>query len=426
MKGFPNQISSIAKITQALRIVSEAIDSEGQHDDDSIGELLLRNGVINPSPGHSGVDSYLELSRQKNPSNQSHRTAARGLKEILHLADLVEMQNSELRLTASGHRLLEAFASDGSSGLTAEWKSVARNIQAFDSQGSVSHPYRVLLRMLVARPGTPRSLCALALEAKNDSEEELNRIIGLRDMSDEGEIRNTIGISKSNWDNAKKILPSIAEQVGDVARGQKGLYVVEIGLNEDSAGYSGPTSYAGNTRSNSKLVTASTIATTKTPIDSDEATSVAETDLVSLADAIAKRADRSYRHNILVQKFTGRLKDQSMEIWEGVFDCLAVGQSVGILAEIKTLDGSHSDEIHQVRLAAAQLLYYERFDAPLLMSTVNKSLFKVAVFEQAPNQAHAEWLEGLDICCVWMSNDAFSTTDGARVMLSSHLWLSAG
>ena len=423
MKGFPNQVSNVGKLTSALGALSDIIDAGGDHGDDAFGEQLLRRGVINPGSGSSGIDDYLMVSRQKPLSNQSHRTSARGLREFLHLAHLVEMQDGILGVTLSGNRLLEVYADNDLGLLNHQWKSIARNISVPDSEGIVSHPYQVMLRMLAARPGTPRAMCALALEAMDDSDEELNRIIGLRDLNNELQIRAALAISKSNWDNAKKILPSIAEQIGDVARGQDGLYLVVADLTDPTSG----SRIDEGRRNTARKVTVATIASTKTPDDSDEAATINQANLVSLADAIAKRIERSHRHNLLVQQFAASILDPSAEIWEGTFDCLAIGQEMGLLAEMKTLDGSDSDERDQVRAAAAQLLYYEAFDVQAIPELADSTLVKVALFESAPSNSHIRWLEGMGISVAWrLDGGGFAVSENSRAALVDHLRLQSG
>ena len=420
MKGFPNQISNIGKLTSALGVLSDIIGVGGDHGDDAFGEQLLRHRVISPGSGSGSVDDYLASSRRKPLSNQSHRTSARGVREFLHLAHLVETQLGILRVTPSGNRLLEVSSSDDREALNNEWKGIARNISVIDSEARVSHPYQIMLKMLAARPGTPRSLCALALEALDDSDTELARIIELRDLNDESQIRVSLGISKSNWDNAKKILPSIAEQIGDVARGQDGLYLV-------TTGFTYPTSArrtSDERRNTARKVTVDTIATTKTPDDSDEAATINQANLVSLSEAIAKRTERSHRHNLLVQQFSASLLDQSAELWEGRFDCLAIVQEVTLLAEMKTLDGSDSDETDQVRAAAAQLLYYEAFDVRMIPELADRPLIKVAVFESTPGDSHIRWLESIGIEVVWrLDGGEFSASENSRAALADHLRL---
>lgn len=417
MKGFPNQVTKIDKLTNALSVLSRIIDDGDAYDDDSLGEALLAAGVINPGHGYSDIPAYLEATRSKPPSNQSHRTSARGIREFLSRAGLINTDHGVLELTTAGDRLLQVHGSNDQDRFVAEWKVIARNISAIDNEGRLSHPYRVMLRMLSARPGTPRAYCALALEAGDDSEEELQRVIGLLDLNDESAIISTIGTTKSNWDNAKKILPSIAEQIGDVARVQNGLVVV------DAESYNDPVYEPAVERVTSRKVTANTIATTKVPEQSDEVTPMVEANLVSLAEAITKRADRNLRHNTLVQLFASQLLGETVELWEGLFDCLAVDNATAILAEMKTLDGSVVDEVHQVRTAVSQLFYYEWFALPPEVSEANLPLIKVAVFEKVPTERHIAWMESLEVRVVWLHDSMFMAPGFSKESLSGHIWL---
>jgi hypothetical protein len=110
---------------------------------------------------------------------------------------------------------------------------VIRNLTHDGGDGETSHPYQVLLRLIALNPGVTRAKCALALEARNDSDRELNRISNLTDL-EEAAIRDHLGVTKSNWDNAKKILPSFAEQLGDIEKtGQQYRLVDAPGSREE-------------------------------------------------------------------------------------------------------------------------------------------------------------------------------------------------
>lgn len=410
MKGFPNQITDIGKLTTALSILSGLIAREESVDDDAFGERLLRQGVIKPGNRSASIDRYLEATRRKPPSNQSHRTTARGVKEFFRKAGLIRDTDDGLQVTDAGSRLAAAVGQPTI--LRESWRDAARNIVAVDNAGNTSHPYQILLRMLAARPGTPRAFCALALEALDDSEEELQRIIALRDGGDEAAIRSLLGVSQSNWDNAKKILPSIAEQLGDVARNQDGLHLVNAGVDATSTAATGTQSR----RIAARRVTPDTIATTREPDDSDEVVPGNEATAVSMAEAIAKRAERSYRHNRLVQRFVAELSSDDNEFWEGNIDCLVVNPAVAIMAEMKTLDGSEPDEMHQIRNAVAQLLYYERFALPpeIAGRLPELELVKAVVLESAPADTHTAWVESLGIRVVWMTDTGLTGSDAAR------------
>ena len=89
--------------------------------------------------------------------------------------------------------------------------------------------------MVRRKPGISRAKCALALEATDDSPEELDRIVALAALN-ENDIRSRLGVSKSNWDNAKKVLPRFAEQLEDVVRRGDGTYILSDAPGRADAG----------------------------------------------------------------------------------------------------------------------------------------------------------------------------------------------
>ncbi len=426
MKGFPNQIADISKLTIALFVLAERIDSGLPVDDDSYGEALLRQEVIRPGRGGETIDQYLGRMRHNAPSNQSHRTTARQLKEFFRIANLVRDEGEYLELVEAGESLLNHWASHDEAIWRDQWRMVANNIALMDEHETISHPYRIMLRLLAERPGSPRAFCALALEAADDSEEEFQRILGLRDLDDEDVIIENLGISRSNWDNAKKILPSIAEQIADVARTNGGLYLVNGASVGSGTSNSSGTDPSTTTARPARKVTPVSIATTKVPEQSDEGPDTADADLISLAEAIAKRASRSHSHNLLVQQLAAAFRDPE-EIWEGDFDCLTVTSTFVILAEVKTLDGTQLDEVRQVRNAASQLLYYEAFSIPDSVGELTtRSFLKVAVFDNALMDAHVRWLESLGIAVAWVSDPGLVATNHSSQLLLPHLDLNPG
>ncbi len=423
MKGFPNQIADITKLTIAYGILARRLEVGQSVDDDSYGEALLREGVISPRDKSETVEAYLVRMRVKALSTQSHRTTARGLKEFFRRAMLVLPGKEPDGIVESGETLLKAWEKGDEVEVKDHWRSIARGIEAVDNAGCISHPYQLLLRLLAARPGTPRALCAVVFDALNDSDEEFNRIVLLRDSNNEDTICAEIGVTKSNWDNAKKILPSIAEQVGDIAWSGEGLYLLrgDIGVQSyGKASAKGPSPFVV------RKVSADTIAQTKSPDDSDEGFGLVDAGsdgLISLADAIAKRANRSYRHNLLVQSFAKAIPG-SAELWEGEFDCLIINDKAVALLEMKTLDGTPADDVRQVRYATGQLLYYERFSLPsnvIGAVQAGRTMLKLSVFESKPSDAHVQWMYSIGIYTVWASRVGFATSPESRQMLSGLL-----
>lgn len=216
MKGFPNQVADLAKLAAGMRSLVRLVDEGHNAKDDAVfGEDLLRAGVAGTGHTPVPVERYLREQRRRRPSNQSFRTTARGLRELYRLFGLIDDLGARVVVTDLG-RQAAGFADRP---LDADqidfWRRVIRNVAHRGEQPEASHPYQVLLRLVGRKPGITRTKCALALEARNGSPEELDRIARLADLSEE-EIRRRIGVTEANWDNAKKVLPSLAEQLGDV------------------------------------------------------------------------------------------------------------------------------------------------------------------------------------------------------------------
>jgi hypothetical protein len=356
--------------------------------------------------GHTPVpiDQYLAEQRQKGLANQSHRASARGLLELFELLGFTDESGGAFALTPEGKAIASIAGKPLDGPGIAVWRKAINSFQHTDEDGT-SHPYQVLLRLVARRPGISRAKCALALEAADDSEDELERIVKLSDL-DEDEIKDKIGVSNSNWNNAKKILPRFAEQLGDVIKKQRKLVLAE-------APGAGATVARDPDREKSQVapprtarkVTPDTIAKAGLS-ERDEAPPPPDLDPQAMAAAIAARAARLKRHNEIVRALAKVFGDEGAEIFEDPFDLLAKFEEDGILVEVKTLDGSEGDERDRVRGAAAQVLYYEAFVTTPI--TGDASLQKIACFEHKPSNAHCKWLRSLGIGVLWKTDDGFA------------------
>jgi hypothetical protein len=267
-------------------------------------------------------------------------------------------------------------------------------------------------------------MCALALEARNDSDEEMERILRLADRS-EANVRREIGITKSNWDNAKKILPKFAEQLGDViktgdsfrladAPGQAATQVAD----ENTGGAYRPRRVVLRAPRTAREVTHETIGRAGMEERSDEITVPRAVDPVVVAEAARLLRDRVRRHNTLVRILAEALGPVG-RMYEDPFDLLKIIDAVGILAEIKTLDGTAADERDRVRDALAQLLYYEAFvAAPLVGRGVVR---KIACFERPISDPHRDWLNSSDIGVIWREGERFRGDALALAFLRDYL-----
>lgn len=402
MKGFPNQVAEFGKLASAMRCIVDLEDAnKNARDEGILGIELVKAGVAGTGHKPKPVGEYVKEQLKKPLSGQSFRTTARGLRELFVLMGLIEDKGDEILLTERGR---EAAAFDGLPLDSAQidfWRSVVRDIEH-----SGSHPYLVLLRLVARKPGISRAKCALALEAKDDSAKEIDRIVKLADL-DEDEIISKIGTTETNWDNAKKILPRFAEQLNDVIR-TSGAYVLADAPGRADAGpafTSGKRQSRGSVRTprSSREVTPDTIGRAGTGQQSDEVPPPPpEADPEATARANKLRAQRLRRHNLMVQDLAARFSRGGARLFEDPFDILAVVDSKAILVEVKSLSGNADDERDRVRDAFSQLPYYEAFLTQSVIGTMPIS--KVACFEKAITKAHSDWMNEYGIAVIWFDD----------------------
>jgi len=418
MKGFPNQVADLRKLADGLAVIQE-LNERGANSksDDTLGEALVHAGVLGTGHIPQPVDNYLKGQRAKRLSDQSHRTGARGLRELYRLLGVIDDRSDRVELTEAGRRVALFAGGELDEPKKDYWRRLIRNIAHTGGDLISSHPYQVLLRLIARRPGITRGKCALALEARDDCEEELERIADLAGL-DEHQILARIGEKKSNWANAKKILPKFAEQLDDVIKVGQCLYLAagpgtggtrdEVPVLEKELQRTRP----------SRSVTPDTIARAGTAEQFDEVDlPVPDTDPEAMRAAISARKVRLRRHNLLVKEIARRYADSGFSLLEGRYDCLATGDLFAILNEVKTLDGTTSDEAKQVRESLGQLLYYDPF---VKRETGGGLIHKVAVFESRISDDHVQLMQDLGIVCIWKENHYFVGGPGADELLGPY------
>src|SRR3989344_659851 len=336
MKGFPNQVADLNKLAIGMAsLVSVADGGQNAKDDGVFGEALVRAGVAGTGHVPMPVDEYLGEQLKKPVSNQSFRTTARGLRELYRLFGFIDDSDTEVQVTDLGRKA----ASYADALMGAEqmdfWRTAIRNMTQSDEQGHVSHPYQVLLRLIGQKPGITRAKSALALEAIDDSPEELVRIISLTDLSEE-EIQTQIGVSESNWDNAKKILPAFAEQLHDVIRDDQSFRLADAPGRADAGTIEETVPRAiVRAQRTSRSVTSDTIGRAATGNNSDEIKIAQGINSIAAAKTNKLRFDRLRRHNLIVQELASQFKE--VPLYEDPFDLLVLIKKIGILIEVKTL-----------------------------------------------------------------------------------------
>jgi hypothetical protein len=410
MKGFPNQVADFGKIAIGMQCMVELVDHAADAKNDGVfGIELVKTGVAGTGHAKKGqapksISQYLKEQRQKPKSGQAYRATARGLRELYRLMGLIDDSGPEVIVTERGRQAAAFAGTQMDHAQTEFWRGVVRDIAH-----SGSHPYLVLLKLVARKPGITRAKCALALEAQDDSPEELDRVVKLADRSEQ-QILAKLGISKPNWDNAKKILPKFAEQLGDVIS-TGGTYVLADAPGRADAGPAFPAARSGRTGGvrtprSSREVTASTIGRAGTGDRTDELPPPPpEMDPEAAARTNRLRGERLRRHNLIVQNVAARLAAARARLYEDPFDILALVGNAALLIEVKSLSGTAEDERDRVRDALSQLLYYEGF---LTQSVVGEvPISKIACFEHQITNEHAAWLNRHGIAVIW--------TDGRRI-----------
>ena len=217
-----------------------------------------------------------------------------------------------------------------------------------------------------------------------------------------------MGVSDSSAANAVKILPSIAEQVGDIRRKQKS-FLTAVGSSASEDGIS-------EREDNVKEITeVSPENISKIPDFSKKPGG----ETFDLSAAIEIRKKRTVKHHQAVVSLAKLFSHHGFKVYENPFDCLGHKGGVGaILAEIKTLDATAPDERKQSIKALGQLKSYCHFDVPNELKQENVS--ELAAFDQTPHRSTIGFLKENAVSSAWLNDDQWFTIDahGSTVLLS--------
>ena len=227
MKNFPHQFNDLEKLFNALVIVKDMQDNSVVLTDENFGIKLTRAGIYTYRNKGLTIDQYLAIETEKPVSNRGYLTVARDIRRLFQLLEFIHLSpNKEITILTSALQLLSTESEELRSIL---WKNSFFNLGLEGSDGEISHPYRILIKLVQGFPGIETSKLLLALEAENDSVEEFARITSLVDNTYE-QIVTEIGTTNSMARNAVKILPAIAVQVGDVIRSNNRAYPISTDI----------------------------------------------------------------------------------------------------------------------------------------------------------------------------------------------------
>jgi hypothetical protein len=190
MKNYPNQASQFGRLRASLDLDAvRELAAEGQDPgkDSVLGVRFARRGIYTFRGLDFAAASPEQLSERigeelaKPRSNRGMETCARELRRTLRDMGWLDSANE---LTGAGQELLDT--TPGSLDERALLAEGLLSIAVADKvTGRTSHPVRVLLRLLSDSPSAHRGGLELALEAQDDSPEELSRVLDLYRLSPE-------------------------------------------------------------------------------------------------------------------------------------------------------------------------------------------------------------------------------------------------
>jgi hypothetical protein len=348
VKNFPRQVNRIDRFTRGLAVFSSlAQDNADLRDDSVVGDALAHTGAYR-FRGHSdseNVEELLAAEHAKSPSDQGTRTMARELRRTFEGLDLLSPVDGMLRPTSDALRLLELNSDPTVPEAHAIWRHAFHDLAITDLDGT-SHPYEILLRLVGERPGIQKGLLGLALEARNDSEAEFQRLISLVDGDAAAPAWEQLGVSPAQRANSIKILPAVAEQLREIVIVVGRAYVAlqdPLEPREESRRRS-----TGAVRSRRRRYDRNRNRGNR-PKTGQPTTRSYDPDL---------SAARYRSHEECLAAFDALIAT-SFDRWEGDYDLVVESGADLLLAEVKTI---RTDAENQVRLGLGQLLYYEHFD----------------------------------------------------------------
>lgn len=393
MKNFPHQFNNLIKLFNALGVARHLINTQTPLTDQNFGEQLTREGIYTYRDRTLSIDEFLVSERQKPASNRGYLTVSRDIRRFFELMGFITVfPDKTAKLSPAASQLLQTDSEDIRKEL---WKGSLLQLGLEGTDGEVSHPYRILLKIVNTFPGIETPKLMLALEAENDSEEEFERIANLAQKSI-GQIVEATGTSIAMAANAVKILPGIAEQLGDIERTNNRAYPLgQLIITEDEI---------TTEEQPARRARADFRETNSGGIARDPILKVVSSVSIDLAEAIRIRQRRLAEHQEIVRQLALLHEEKNFQLFEGKFDCLAI-KGTAILYEVKTILESFTDEEKQTVKGVGQLKYYKYSIVQQQMGFSN--IKEVLVFSHKPNNAMIEFCSAENIRVIWKDGDAF-------------------
>jgi len=397
MKNFPHQFNDLEKLRNALAVAKRLSENNTPLTDENFGEELTREGIYTYRERDLSIDEFLQREKQKAKPSRGYLTVSRDIRRFLELLGFIVVLdgNKNSRLTITGKQLLASASIEEA---RPHWKNALLQLVLEGTAEQISHPYRILLKIVNAFPGIETPKLMLALEAENDSEAEFDRISALAQLNIE-EIFQKTGTSDAMGANAVKILPGIAEQLNDIQRISNRAYPVgHVSVTEDEISTEEEMDVPTTQRKPFREVDAGDIA-------KDPKITIVSSVSIDISDAIRSRQRRLSEHQEIVRLLAAVNEKCDFQLFEGKFDCLGIKGDTGLLYEVKTILEQATDQERQTVRGVGQLKYYK-------FSIVGQQLRasdirEILVFSRKPATGMIEFCTSENIAVIWKEGNSF-------------------
>ena len=396
MKNFPHQFNDLEKLFNALIVAKQLINIDSALTDENFGEQLTREGIYTYRDKTLSIEEYLAGELEKPIANRGYLTVSRDIRRFFELLGFITVfPDKKAKLSTAAKQLLGTESVELRKEL---WKNAMLQLGLEGTDGEISHPYRVLLKIVNTFPRIDTPKLMLALEAENDSEEEFERISALAQLSIEEIIQKT-GTSAAMAANAVKILPGIADQLDDIERiASKAYPVGHIVVTEDEISTQEEYDVPTKERVAFREVTSDGIA-------KDPTLKVISSVSIDLSDAIRTRQNRLAEHQEIVRLLAVLNEKCGFQLFEGKFDCLGIKGDTALLYEVKTILESAPDQEKQTVKGVGQLKYYKFSIVEQQMGL--SDIREILVFSRKPDTGIIGFCTAENIAVIWREGDSF-------------------
>ena len=391
-------------------------------DDGELGYALTRAGIYKfrglATPTDDELEAAIVREQHKPLSDQGPRTSARDLRRTLVLLGLLEYgTGNECNISRIGQQIL-TLPDPPNPGATDIWRDAVMNIYLIGTavgSGDI-HPAHNMLRMIAEMPNIEKPWLAFALEMDNDSDEELNRVLSLHNVTFDVALQ-AVGASEYMAANAIKILPSLLEQLvlisiqgGRCTLTTNGMRLLNIPSTPPAPPPSpappSPPTPPRETRQGRVVATPDDIP------EHEAGSGRARTSEEQLHTA-ALLEERTNQHQglvrIIVSLLRGSGQVEEIRVSGDAFDIIATVPARGeiLLIEAKTIRG---DALVQSRIALGQILFYEHFDIQPI--TEGRTIRRIVAFDDEPGNQVRGFLAAYDTSCLVIGSEQITTPDG--------------